>query len=373
MTQLGIPRALRALPRWVIWRAEVRDGRVTKVPYMATRPTAHAAVNDPSTWGCFADAVAAVHAGYGTGIGIVLGDELVGVDLDHVRDAHTGLVNDEFMFFIVKALNSYTEVSPSGTGLHVLARGSLPPGGRRRGAVEMYDAGRFFTVTGRHVPGTPWTLEERTAALAVVHARYLGVPAAPPAAAAVRGAWLGDRRRPARPGPWCPQRRQVCRSLAGRHVSVSLALRGRPRSLCHAALLDRGRRRPNRPALSGERAHAAEMGCFPWRRDVRRPDHRLGARGPTMSTRPALPATCRRPAGRTGPRRRTAMVITYEDMIGLLVDVIDAESPAGPHVPLEVILGARVPKADVAALLGGLREALGHRAAERYRRERRCH
>ena len=81
---------------------------------------------------------------------------------------------------IVRAIDSYTEVSPSGTGLHELAWGSLPGGLRRRGFIEMYDGGRFFTVTGRHVPGTPWTIEERTAALAAVHARYVGVPAAPP-------------------------------------------------------------------------------------------------------------------------------------------------------------------------------------------------
>jgi putative DNA primase/helicase len=179
MTELRIPRALRALPRWVVWRAEHRDGRVTKVPYIAARPTVCAAVNMPATWGRFADAVTAVRAGEATGIGVMLGGGLVGVDLDHVRDRQTGLVADDVMG-IVQTIDSYTEVSPSGIGLHLLARGSLPAGRRRRGFVEMYDGGRFFTVTGRHVAGTPWTLEERTAALAAVHARYVGVPAARP-------------------------------------------------------------------------------------------------------------------------------------------------------------------------------------------------
>lgn len=179
MTELGIPCALRALSRWVIWRAEPRDGRVTKVPYIATRPTMPAAVNLPATWGRFADAAAAVHAGAATGVGIVLGQGLVGVDLDHVRAPRTGLVADVAMS-IVHTIDSYAELSPSGTGLHVLAWGCLPPGRRRHGDVEMYDGGRFFTVTGRHVTGTPWTVEERPAALAAVHARYLGVPAAPP-------------------------------------------------------------------------------------------------------------------------------------------------------------------------------------------------
>jgi putative DNA primase/helicase len=76
-------------------------------------------------------------------------------------------------------LDSYTEITPSGTGLHTLAYGRLPPGGRRRGQIEMYDALRFFTVTGHHLAGTPRTLEERTAALAALHAQVF--PPAPPA------------------------------------------------------------------------------------------------------------------------------------------------------------------------------------------------
>jgi primase-polymerase (primpol)-like protein len=179
MTWQRIPGVLRALFRWVVWRLEERDGRPTKVPYMATRPTVRAKVNDSATWSGFADAVSTVRAGSATGIGVVLGGGLVGLDLDHVRAERTGLVDAEAMT-IVRTIDSYAEVSPSGTGLHVLASGSLPPGGRRRGCVEMYHGGRFFTVTGRHVAGTPWTIEERTAALAAVHARYVGVPAAPP-------------------------------------------------------------------------------------------------------------------------------------------------------------------------------------------------
>jgi primase-polymerase (primpol)-like protein len=153
---------------------------MTKVPYMATRPTVRASVDAPATWGRFSDAVAAMYAGSATGLGVVLGGGLVGVDLDHVRAERTGLVDDAAMA-IVRALDSYAEVSPSGTGVHVLALGSLPPGGRRRGSLEMYDGGRFFTVTGRHIVGTPGAIEPRTEALAAVHARHFGGPAKRPA------------------------------------------------------------------------------------------------------------------------------------------------------------------------------------------------
>lgn len=70
-------------------------------------------------------------------------------------------------------LDSYTEVSPSGTGLHVLLEGSVPSGGHRKNGVEMYDGGRFFTMTGRHVEGTPQTVEERRDAVRSVHEEYI--------------------------------------------------------------------------------------------------------------------------------------------------------------------------------------------------------
>ena len=174
-----VPRNLRRTRRWVLWRREWRAGRWTKVPYMAAHPTVRAAVNDPATWSSFAAALAAFRAGHGDGVGIVLGDGIVGVDLDHVRDGRTGALDSEAVG-IVRALDSYSEISPSGTGVHTLAGGALPPGRRRRGCVEMYDSGRFFTVTGRHVAGTPRTIEERTAALAVLHARLFPAPAASP-------------------------------------------------------------------------------------------------------------------------------------------------------------------------------------------------
>jgi primase-polymerase (primpol)-like protein len=178
MNVAGLPREVRASTRCVLWRREVRAGRPTKVPYVATAPSRRAPVDDPTTWSPFAMAAAAFQAGEGDGVGIVLGKGLVGVDFDYVRDPRTRAVSDDVMA-MVAMLDSYTEVSPSGTGLHVLARGVLPPGGRRRGPVEMYDTGRFFTLTGRHVVGTPRTLEERTAALAILHQRVFGT-ATPP-------------------------------------------------------------------------------------------------------------------------------------------------------------------------------------------------
>jgi putative DNA primase/helicase len=168
-----LPVELRASTRAVVWRFEERDGRRTKVPYQARYPWRRASVTAPATWGSFAEALAVVRAGRADGLGHVLGDGLAGVDLDHCLLASA--LTDEALA-IVRALDSYTEVSPSGHGVKVFVRGTLPSGRRRTGTIEMYAEKRFFTVTGRHVAGTPRTLEERTAALAAVHRAVFGAP-----------------------------------------------------------------------------------------------------------------------------------------------------------------------------------------------------
>jgi putative DNA primase/helicase len=183
MDPRGLPAEIRTSTRAVVWKYQQRGDRRTKVPYVPRRPFVRAAVDDPSTWDTFDTALAALRAGHADGVGIVLAkDYLAGTDFDDCVDVATGAL-DVCTVPIVRALDSYTEVTPSGRGVHVLVHGTLPPGGRRRGHVEMYDEGRFFTVTGRHVAGTPLQIHERTAALAALHASVFGGSAAPPPAA----------------------------------------------------------------------------------------------------------------------------------------------------------------------------------------------
>ena len=70
---------------------------------------------------------------------------------------------DEWAWEIIREINSYTEISPSGTGIRIFCYGKLPPGRRKNGNVEMYDESspKYLTITGHHVPGTPRTLEWR--------------------------------------------------------------------------------------------------------------------------------------------------------------------------------------------------------------------
>jgi hypothetical protein len=143
---------------WVCWSAVVRDGKPTKPPF--TPAGAPASSTARTTWSTFDDCFAAAfvqrrHRGIGRVI--VEGEGLVGIDLDR---AHTpGGAIEPWAERIVRALPTYWEWSPSGTGLHAWCRGSWPTSGNRRGCIEVYAAHRFLTVTGDHLAGTPDTLQ----------------------------------------------------------------------------------------------------------------------------------------------------------------------------------------------------------------------
>ena len=84
----------------------------------------------------------------------------------------TGEIDPEVMA-IVAELDSYTEISPSGTGLRVFTEGEIEEDGRKDedAGVEVYCAGRYLTLTGHHLPGTPKTVNPRQAQIDAVKAR----------------------------------------------------------------------------------------------------------------------------------------------------------------------------------------------------------
>jgi primase-polymerase (primpol)-like protein len=148
-----------------------REGKPTKVPF--TPEGTPASVSDPNTWTDFQTALQAYEQGRFDGIGFVLTPEagIVCVDIDHAKNGTDWTPEAMAM---VRLLDTYTEVSPSGEGLHLWALGRLPEGRRRRNGVEMYDSRRFVTITGNHLPDTPADLQERTAELAELHRRIFG-------------------------------------------------------------------------------------------------------------------------------------------------------------------------------------------------------
>ena len=80
-------------------------------------------------------------------MGILLGHGLVGIDIDHIRDSKGELTDD--VKKIIQTVNSYTEFSPSGTGIHILCFGDRDEKFKKRnGPFECYNDARFFTLTG---------------------------------------------------------------------------------------------------------------------------------------------------------------------------------------------------------------------------------
>lgn len=169
----AVPQALKDEPQWICWSEQDRDGKPTKVP-IDPASGSFASTTDAETWHDFETALRTASDGPHEGVGFVFtdDDDFVGVDLDDCRDPETAVPTDHVQE-IIDRLDSYTEVSPSGTGYHVIVRGELPDGRNRKGSVEMYDSARFFTVTGDHVDGTPTAVRNRANALVAVHRDYV--------------------------------------------------------------------------------------------------------------------------------------------------------------------------------------------------------
>ena len=151
---------LRDEPDWVAWKYEQRNGRSTKPP-VDPRTGRYADVSNPATWGSF-DAALAVMGQHGlAGVGLVLTgkSDIVGIDLDHcITDAgsYSPLAAEVLEFG-----ETYAEVSPSGEGIRILARGELDSALKDdAGGIEVYSSGRYLTITGQHIGGTPQEIRE---------------------------------------------------------------------------------------------------------------------------------------------------------------------------------------------------------------------
>jgi len=168
-----LPANLRDRDQWVCWKEEPRDGKPTKIP-VTPGSGAFASSTDPETWASFETALEYAGTENADGIGFVFTDDdpIVGVDLDDCRDPASGDVDDTAQD-IIERLDSYTEISPSGTGFHVLIKGELPDGRNRRGSIELYDTARFFTVTGDRLEDTPARVARRQDALVAIHREYV--------------------------------------------------------------------------------------------------------------------------------------------------------------------------------------------------------
>lgn len=163
------PSVLRKRAQWVLFDEK-------KVPRQVRNPAWGASSTDSDTWATYKKALISKN---GMGIGYVFSreDPFVGIDFDNcVKKGRIDATVQE----IIDELDSYAEYSPSGTGIHCIVRGvlrtdqHLTEGVPWGGKLEVYADGRYFTVTGRHVPGTPYIINRRQEPLDRLVVRFLG-------------------------------------------------------------------------------------------------------------------------------------------------------------------------------------------------------
>lgn len=182
-----IPDEIRSLHQWVGFSAALgKNGRTTKKP-VDPQTLYGASSTNPATWGSFDQALSVVgrqcrvgqDSGTVNGIGFVFAPPYCGIDIDHCIDKGTGEVNPQALE-IVRAMDSYTEISPSGTGLHIIYKGQVHSDWKRKKAdalgdgidLEMYQHGRYFTVTGNAF-GDAKTVEYRDDEAEAIHNRFM--------------------------------------------------------------------------------------------------------------------------------------------------------------------------------------------------------
>lgn len=150
--ETSMPQELINNHNWCVWKYTEVNGRMTKVPFNPNTGE-KARSNDRRTWSKFEEALTVYRTGRVDGLGFFFSKPYIGIDLDDVEDDLHRFKNgdhaDNIISEFYEAFKSYTEVSPSGTGIHIITKGKMPEGDRRRkGNVEIYESGRFFTMTG---------------------------------------------------------------------------------------------------------------------------------------------------------------------------------------------------------------------------------
>jgi putative DNA primase/helicase len=144
----NIPEELKVRPQWVNWKYAWDGKKWTKHPY-SPRTGRKASSTDLLTWSTFEEGVEAYEHSQYAGLGFVFcsGDPYTGLDLDDCVDENGEIAGRALE--IARYLDSYTELSASGSGLHIIVCGDVP--NRRKGDIEVYSSKRFFTVTGHAV------------------------------------------------------------------------------------------------------------------------------------------------------------------------------------------------------------------------------
>ena len=146
----NIPSELKQEKRWCLYKMIQRNGKNTKLPLMPNGKPAKS--NDKTTWNSYEDCIAALNRNIGDGLGFMLGDGYIGIDIDKVSDEVFEYMQNKnansMTANFLREISTYAEISPSKTGLHFIGKGKVPGERKRYKNLEIYDKDRFFTVTG---------------------------------------------------------------------------------------------------------------------------------------------------------------------------------------------------------------------------------
>ncbi len=172
--EIAVPDDLRERDQWVLWQYEDRNGRTTKVPYRVGHR--YASSTDRSTWTSF-EAVTDEWRRWpsryaGPGFVFSAADPFCGIDLDDCLDPED-IIKPWGRGIVERFSDTYMEISPSGTGLKIWARGSIPANlagvNVGDGQIEIYDHARYFAVTGRIFRSAPLEVEDHAADLRALY------------------------------------------------------------------------------------------------------------------------------------------------------------------------------------------------------------
>jgi len=161
-----IPALLAERPQWLLWRYEAKEGQTKplKVPYWITgarRGGTQGSEVDRKKLCTLGEAKRAFSLGGYTGIGFAFlpDDGLIGIDIDGAINPETGEITDRLQA-IIASVNSYTELSPSGKGVHIIVQGTTTTNKCNDIGLEVFCGRQYFTFTGQHWENTPATVEQ---------------------------------------------------------------------------------------------------------------------------------------------------------------------------------------------------------------------
>jgi primase-polymerase (primpol)-like protein len=163
----AVLKELQTYNHFVVWKKTPENKKIPFDP----KSQMHARTDTPDTWGNLEQALKALGTGKYQGIGFMFAqdDPFTGIDIDHC--VNNGTIIPEAQA-LVTDFRSYTEYSPSKTGLHILVQGTVPES-RRKNGMEIYSTGRYFTITTNHVKDTPMVIEHRQEVIEALYQRFV--------------------------------------------------------------------------------------------------------------------------------------------------------------------------------------------------------